>query len=156
MLCGFEAIRDAVFSKWAVFALIAIVCVCAAAVYVSRYYIMPSLDPAYADNNEFTLGTAEQEAPVARFTLYYATWCPHSQAAKKVWDKFADANAGKTFAGVAVTFATVDCENDAATANAAGVEEYPTMILAKGPETWRFDSAPTAESLAAFLDKALG
>ncbi len=74
MICGFEAVRDAVFSKWAMFALIAIVCVCAAAVYVSRYYIMPSLDPAYADNNEFTQGTAEQESPVAQFTLYYATW----------------------------------------------------------------------------------
>ncbi len=147
--------RDVVFSKWALFALIAVVTVCAAAVYVSKYYIMPSLDPAYAENNEFTQDSATENMPVADFTLYYATWCPHSKAAQKVWEPFAAGNEGKAFGKSTVAFSSVDCEEEGDAADTAGVTEYPTMILSKGKEKWYFDAKPTPDSLTAFLNESL-
>ena len=150
-----QTLSEAVLSKWAFFALVAVVAVCAAAVYVSKYYIMPSLDPAYAENNEFTQGSAAENKPAADFTLYYATWCPHSKAAQKVWEPFAAGNEGKVFGTSTVAFSSVDCEEEPDSADAAGVTEYPTMILSKGKEKWYFDAKPTPEALTAFLEKSL-
>lgn len=62
-------------------------------------------------------------------TLYYTDWCPHCKTVKPEWFKLRDAMHGKQVSGKTVQIKMVNCEEDKAAAEAAGVKGFPTIKI---------------------------
>jgi hypothetical protein len=137
MATFYEALRDTVLSKWMLFAAVTVAVLCIAGVYVTKHYIMPSVQPTYAENN-------------------YTTWCPHSKTAVETWLKMKPGYDGSTVNGMRVVMAEVDCDQEPTAADAAGIEEYPTVVVTKGAYTATLDGKPTEESIKALVVKVTG
>jgi thiol-disulfide isomerase/thioredoxin len=146
----YEAIRDTVFSKWALFAVITVVVLCVAAVYVTKKFIMPSIKPSYAENNEFV--EKRQTEPVMDVVLYYTAWCPHSKSAMATWLDMKKTYDGSISNGVKVRMEEVDCDQEPDTAESANVEEYPTIIATYHGKNYTLDSKPTTENITALVN----
>jgi thiol-disulfide isomerase/thioredoxin len=148
-----STMRDAILSKWALFALITVVVLSIAAVYVNKHYIMPSVKPSYAENNEFIPKSSDQSA---HFVIYYTTWCPYSKSAMEVWMGMKDDYNNKTINGTKLLMSEVDCDKEPNEADAKDVEEYPTIIITKDGVDHRLDGQPTKENIEAFIQSVLG
>jgi hypothetical protein len=153
MATFYEALRDTVLSKWMLFAAVTVAVLCIAGVYVTKHYIMPSVQPTYAENNEFV---GEKSDPTIDATLFYTTWCPHSKTAVETWLKMKPGYDGSTVNGMRVVMAEVDCDQEPTAADAAGIEEYPTVVVTKGAYTATLDGKPTEESIKALVVKVTG
>ena len=150
----FKSIRDAVLSKWALYAVITVAILGAVAVYVNNNFIMPSIKPTYSENNEF-VSSSESEKPYATLTMFYAAWCPYSKSALEVWYPFKEKLTSTYVNGIEIQMSEVDCEDEPGAADANSIEEYPTIILVHGGTTHVFDGKPTATNIQAFVEKAL-
>ena len=64
----------------------------------------------------------------AVFTMYYADWCPHCQAAKPEFKKMMKYN-NKKFGNKTLELVMVDCEKNPELAEKEGVEGYPTFSV---------------------------
>lgn len=63
-------------------------------------------------------------------TLYYTDWCPHCKTVKPEWAKLRDAMHGKPISGGRIVLIKmVNCEEDKAAAEAAGVQGFPTIKI---------------------------
>ena len=149
-----STMRDAILSKWALFALITVIVLSVAAVYVNKHYIMPSVKPSYAENNEFVPKSSSEQS--AHFVIYYTTWCPYSKSAMEVWTSMKDSYNNKAINGTTLLMSEVDCEKEPNAADAKNIEEYPTIIITKDGADHRLDGQPTKENLDAFIQSVLG
>jgi thiol-disulfide isomerase/thioredoxin len=150
----FKSIRDAVLSRWALYAVITVAILGAVAVYVNTHFIMPSIKPTYSENNEF-VSSNENEKSYATLTMFYAAWCPYSKSALEVWYPFKEEMNSTYVNGVEIQMSEVDCEDEPSAADANSIEEYPTIILVRHGTTHVFDGKPTATNIQAFVEKAL-
>ena len=150
----FKSIRDAVLSKWALYAVITVAILGAVAVYVNNNFIMPSIKPTYSENNEF-ISSDKSEKPYATLTMFYAAWCPYSKGALEVWYPLKEDLNSTYVNGIEIQMSEVDCEDEPGAADSNGIEEYPTILLVHGGTTHVFDGKPTAKNIKAFVEKVL-
>ena len=149
-----KSIRDAVLSKWALYAVITVAILGAVAVYVNNNFIMPSIKPTYSENNEFVSGD-KSEKPYATLTMFYAAWCPYSKGALEAWYPLKEDLNSTYVNGIEIQMSEVDCEDEPGAADSNGIEEYPTIILVHNGTTHVFDGKPTATNITAFVEKVL-
>ena len=145
----FEAIKSTVFSKWVLFAVITVTVLCVAGVYVTRHYIMPSVKPTYAENNEFV--QKGSSSPSLDLVLYYTTWCPHSKTAMVTWLEMKKTYDESLSNGVRIRMNEVDCDEEPKTADANNIEEYPTVIVSYKDKSYVLDNKPTEENIKALV-----
>ena len=150
----FKSIRDAVLSKWALYAVITVVILGVVAVYVNNNFIMPSIKPTYSENNEF-VSNDKSEKPYATLTMFYASWCPYSKGALEAWYPLKETLNSTYVNGIEIQMSEVDCEDEPGAADANGINEYPTILLVHDGTTHIFDGKPTAKNIQAFVEKVL-
>ena len=150
----FEAVKSTVFSKWALFAVITVAVLCAAGVFVTRTYIMPSIKPTYAENNEF-IPKESGDSKTIDLILFYTSWCPYSKTAMETWLKMKPDYNGSKVNGVEVRMMEVDCDQEPETADANDIKEYPTIVASFKNKSFILDSKPTADNIKALAIKAI-
>ena len=89
------------------------------------------------------------------FTMYYADWCPHCQAAKPEFNKITKYN-NKKFGSKTLKIVLVDCEKHPELAEKAGVEGYPTFIYEEGNKKEIYNGERNEMGFLAFLKEKIG
>jgi len=108
-------------------------------------------DTKYINNKEYG-PPKETEA-----TLYYfeTDWCPYCKKAKPEWDALQRSVGTTKIHGTIVNFRVINCDDDTATADKYKVENYPTIVLVNGENTYKYDAKVDRTLLRKFLDTSL-
>lgn len=89
------------------------------------------------------------------FTMYYADWCPHCQAAKPEFKKILKYNK-KNFGSKTLNIVMVDCEKNPELAEKAGVEGYPTFIYEEGGKKEVYNGERNEMGFLGYLKEKIG
>jgi thiol-disulfide isomerase/thioredoxin len=91
----------------------------------------------------------------AVFTMYYADWCPHCQAAKPEFKKMMKYN-NKKFGNKTLELVMVDCEKNPELAEKEGVEGYPTFIYKEGDKKEVYSGERNEMGFIEYLKEKIG
>lgn len=80
------------------------------------------------------------------FTMYYADWCPHCVDTKPHFKKLMDSTWKNK-----VSINMVDCEKDKKTAEAEGIEGFPTIKFVKNNKQVMYEGERTYSGFNTFL-----
>lgn len=103
-------------------------------------------------------GSAVSVTPPTKLMFFFSTWCPWSKKARPQWDAFRDDLAvhPMTYGGKTVKLEEYDGDVNPNRIQQYGVTGYPTFVLTTPSGDTIMKSAPTADSLRAFLVTNLG
>ena len=79
---------------------------------------------------------------------FYAPWCGHCKALAPKWEDLSEEHSNE------FTFAKVDCTKETITCKRFGVRGYPTLILLKRGQQYRFSGKRETDNLIAFARNA--
>ena len=82
------------------------------------------------------------------FVKFYAPWCGHCKALAPKWEDLSEEHSNE------FTFAKVDCTKETITCKRFGVRGYPTLILLKRGQQYRFSGKRETDNLIAFARNA--
>lgn len=140
----------------------------ALAFWVYNTYIVPKLQPDFADNKEFISKDSEDD-PIntAQIYMFYTDWCPHCKKAMKEtgedasWKPIRSKYNNKTINGVKVTFNEINGEKEETALNNFEKKHdiviggYPSIYLVKGNSIIEFEADINRDNLSKFLNTAL-
>ena len=89
------------------------------------------------------------------FTMYYADWCPHCQAAKPEFNKIMKYN-NKKYGSKTLNIVMIDCEKNPELAEQAGVEGYPTFIYQSGDSKEVYNGERNEMGFLGYLKEKIG
>jgi thiol-disulfide isomerase/thioredoxin len=89
------------------------------------------------------------------FTMYYADWCPHCQAAKPEFNKIMKYH-NKKYGSKTLNIVMIDCEKNPELAEKAGVEGYPTFIYQKEDNKEVYNGERNEMGFLGFLKEKIG
>jgi thiol-disulfide isomerase/thioredoxin len=94
----------------------------------------------------------------ARFMFFYASWCPWSRKADKVWRSFKQhlKNTKAKYGGKTVLFEEINVEQDKGKAALYNIKEYPTFKLETKKKVYRLITVPNDVAFDKFLVSTLG
>lgn len=90
-----------------------------------------------------------------KFTMYYADWCPHCQAAKPEFKKILKHN-NRVIGSKKLKIMLVDCEKNPKKAEKEGVEGYPTFIYQDGDKKEVYEGKREEMGFITYLKEKLG
>lgn len=90
-----------------------------------------------------------------KFTMYYADWCPHCQAAKPEFQKIIKYS-NKKYGSKSLNIVMVDCEKNPELGQKAGVEGYPTFIYESGDKKEVYNGERNEMGFLGFLKEKIG
>lgn len=141
----------------------------AIAFWVYYNYIVPKLQPSFADNKEFISTEAGETEDInnAEIYMFYTDWCPHCKKAMKEtgkdasWKPIQSKYNGKTINGVTITFYEINGEKEETTLtdfekkHNITINGYPSIYLVKGNSIIEFEADISRDNLLKFLNTAL-
>lgn len=91
----------------------------------------------------------------AKFVLYYAEWCGHSQTMLEIWKDFVtQAKENSNLSNL--TLEKIDCDKNDDVCKEKKINGYPTMILHKDDgESIEYDSSRDVEALIKWCEAKL-
>lgn len=108
------------------------------------------------ENTEYTIPSDTIE-----FTMYYATWCPHCNKAKPIWEVTTGEYGNSAKNGKKIVFNAINCsepesENSKnALVNGKLIESFPSIFvnLNDGSKQVEFQARCTKDNLKKFFDE---
>jgi thiol-disulfide isomerase/thioredoxin len=103
-------------------------------------------------------GSTASATPSTKLIFFFSMWCPWSKKARPQWDAFRDDLAihPMTYGGITVKLEEYDGDENAELLKTYQVAGYPTFVLTTPNGNTTMKSAPTSDSLRAFLVSSLG
>lgn len=114
--------------------------------------------PTTVSGSTVSGATTVSGAPSTKLMFFFSTWCPWSKKARPQWDAFRDDLAvhPMTYGGKTVKLEEYDGDVNPNRLAKYGVTGYPTFVLTTPSGDTTMKSAPTPDSLRAFLVSTLG
>jgi thiol-disulfide isomerase/thioredoxin len=85
-------------------------------------------------------------------TMYYVDWCGYCKKAKPEWAKLEQEMNGAQIGAHKIFITSVNCEEEPAAAEEAGIQQYPTFkIKLENGETVEYKDEATFDKMAAFI-----
>lgn len=83
--------------------------------------------------------------------FFYTTWCPYCKKSRVEWNNFKSYWNHKKIDDYVLSFSEIDCDTHEDIANKYNIVGYPSIILIKDDNVFRFDAKPEVEQLNQFL-----